>query len=191
MSTNPPKPPIHEDVYVRKASREDSTPVAELCSSPEIYENFLTMPYPSPDVWADACGSAWDLPLLLCAFEKNSNRLVAMGSLFANGKNRRSLHIGLLGIAVAPAFQRKGIARSIVTQLIGVGQSFHQLNRLEALISTRNLASLALFKSLGFEIEGTMRAWATGAHGYHDVHFCARLSPSLKQMRSAENTLER
>lgn len=58
-----------------------------------------------------------------------------------------------LGITVAPAHQRKGYAREILTAVIARVQEKYPELDIVALIDKENTPSIALFESLGFEQE--------------------------------------
>ena len=58
-----------------------------------------------------------------------------------------------LGITVAPAYQRRGYAREILTAVTGAVRERHPELDIVALIDRENLPSIGLFESLGFERE--------------------------------------
>jgi L-phenylalanine/L-methionine N-acetyltransferase len=180
---NPGSKPVvvdRNDIALRRATRQDAVRIAELCTTFSVYDSYLSMPFGHPDLWADLCTGTWDLPLILLAENVADGRLLGFASLFATGKNRRQTHLGLVGVAVAEDAQGQGVATALLARMLSIAEPYYQLMRLEAYIWTQNAASLHLFQSNGFVIEGTMKAWATGPGGYYDVHVCARLSPMLR-----------
>lgn len=62
-------------------------------------------------------------------------------------------HCVTLGITIAPAHQRNGYAREILTAVIGAVQERYPELDIVALIDRDNAPSIALFESLGFERE--------------------------------------
>lgn len=55
-----------------------------------------------------------------------------------------------LGITVAPQYQRRGIAREILNEVIAAVQNRHPQLDIVALVDPKNEASIRLFESLGF-----------------------------------------
>lgn len=58
-----------------------------------------------------------------------------------------------LGITVAPEYQRKGIAREILSAVIGAARVRYPALELVALVHPENTASRSLFEGLGFRLE--------------------------------------
>jgi L-phenylalanine/L-methionine N-acetyltransferase len=175
------------DVALRRATREDAARIAELCTTFSVYDSYMSMPFGHRDLWVELCTGTWDLPLVLLAENVADGRLLGFGTLFANGKNRRQSHLGLVSVAVAEDAQGQGVGAALLGRLLSVAEPYYQFSRLEAYIWTQNAASLRLFQSNGFVIEGTMNAWASGPGGYYDVHVCARLSPTLRPAPAAKS----
>jgi L-phenylalanine/L-methionine N-acetyltransferase len=176
---------------IRRSSRDDSPKIADMCSSKEVYDSFLSMPFLHRELWNDMCASAWDLPLVLIAEKVSDSELLGLITLTANGKNRRQSHMGLIGVAVNSRVQRQGIGDALLGQMLSVADAYYQMKRLEAVIWTENVRSLRLFEKHRFVIEGTMTAWAAGPDGYCDAYLCARIHPSLQSSTPSVTNLGR
>lgn len=62
-------------------------------------------------------------------------------------------HSGTLGIGLLPEFRRKGIGRQLMQRTIEAAFAFG-LARIELTVRENNANAIALYKSLGFQIEG-------------------------------------
>lgn len=69
----------------------------------------------------------------------------------------RLKHSACFGIAVAKASRGKGVGRFLMEHLLSYSDKKLDLSRLELEVHANNTAALALYKSFGFEIEGTKR----------------------------------
>ena len=65
-------------------------------------------------------------------------------------------HCGSLGIGLLPEFRGKGIGRQLMQRAIEAAFAFG-LTRIELAVRERNANAIALYKSLGFEVEGLHR----------------------------------
>jgi RimJ/RimL family protein N-acetyltransferase len=65
-------------------------------------------------------------------------------------------HCGTLGVGLLPEFRGKGIGRTLMQRTIDAAFAF-DLTRIELTVREGNVNAIALYKSLGFEIEGLHR----------------------------------
>ncbi|GIF62473.1 acetyltransferase [Asanoa ishikariensis] len=77
---------------------------------------------------------------------------------------------------VLPTARGAGIAGRALTALTGWSFGKLGLHRIEVAHSTANPASCAVAERAGFVLEGTKRAEAKHADGWHDTHLHARLA---------------
>jgi L-phenylalanine/L-methionine N-acetyltransferase len=83
-------------------------------------------------------------------------------------------HIGALGMAVTLNVRGCGIGTALITKVIEEATSVG-LNRLELTVHSENLAALALYKKVGFAIEGTQQSGWCLRGKYSDVYSMARV----------------
>lgn len=95
--------------------------------------------------------------------EDNSTILVAeekgqlIGFLMAIGGNaRRNKHSVYIVVGILKEFRGKGVGVNLFIELEKWALT-HKIHRLELTVVTRNVAGLALYQKMGFEIEGTKR----------------------------------
>lgn len=86
---------------------------------------------------------------------ENDNVLV--GYLMAMGGNaRRRKHSAYIVIGIVEDYRGQGVGRKLFKEMEHWASN-HNIQRLELTVVTRNEAGLALYKKVGFEIEGTKR----------------------------------
>jgi len=83
-------------------------------------------------------------------------------------------HCGSLGIGLLPEFRGKGIGRQLMQRAIEAAFVFG-LTRIELAVRERNANAIALYKSLGFEVEGLHRNAVCIGSQYENLYSMALL----------------
>jgi ribosomal protein S18 acetylase RimI-like enzyme len=65
-------------------------------------------------------------------------------------------HSGVLGMGLLPPFRRQGIGKRLMLQALAAAKAFG-LQRVELTVRENNKNAIALYKNVGFEIEGVQR----------------------------------
>jgi len=63
---------------------------------------------------------------------------------------------GVLGMGLLPQFRRQGIGKRLILQALAAARAFG-LQRVELTVRENNINAIALYKKVGFEIEGVQR----------------------------------
>lgn len=93
--------------------------------------------------------------------------------------------VGLLGrVMIAPEHRGRGLGTALMREVVRVGFDERGLHRLQLAVYDFNLAAIACYQSVGFEIEGTQRDSTRGSNGYWSSHTMALLEPSYRARRS-------
>jgi putative acetyltransferase len=165
-------------VRIRRAGVGDAEAFAEVMSHPQVLAGLLQQPFASTEIWRSRLAE-YDTPgksdLLLVA--EMDGRVVGNAGLHATGTAVRRRHAMTLGIAVLPAWQRRGLGSALMGALLDAADNWLGCLRLELTVYTDNVAAIALYRRFGFEVEGTHRAYALRAGRYADVFAMARLHP--------------
>lgn len=103
----------------------------------------------------------------------DADRAVAFGGLYRGAAERR--HVGWLSLFVHDDHQRRGLGTALMRRLIGIAESQWRLHRLELVVVCGNVAAIAFYRGLGFEIEGRHIGFARRDDMYVDVYTMARL----------------
>lgn len=81
-----------------------------------------------------------------------------VGILTLEGAKRRNVrHTAVLGITVAREWRGQGIGRRLIQQSIDWARETGIITRIELHVFARNEGAIRLYRSFGFELEGTRR----------------------------------
>ena len=105
--------------------------------------------------------------------ENGVKRVVGVATLSVNRSNRVR-HSGSIGIMVQKEYHRMGIGRALMTNLIDIADNWLMLVRIELGAFTDNEKAINLYKSLGFQIEGTKKYAIIRNGKYDDEYLMAR-----------------
>jgi RimJ/RimL family protein N-acetyltransferase len=104
---------------------------------------------------------------------EEENKLV--GYLIVNGgSSKRTLHSAYLVVGILKSYRGKGVGTKLFQELEAWALA-HQIHRLELTVVSQNKAGLALYKKMGFEVEGTKKDSLFIAGEYVDEYYMAKL----------------
>jgi putative acetyltransferase len=86
----------------------------------------------------------------------------------------RVRHIASLGIMVDADYQSQGIGRALMTAALDLADNWLMLKRVELDVFVDNERAVALYRSLGFVVEGTRKYGAARNGEYVDDYLMAR-----------------
>jgi L-phenylalanine/L-methionine N-acetyltransferase len=173
------RPVVSTTLLIRRATANDAASMTRYMSDPAIFGALLQMPYPSEELWRArlADGAAVVKPDLSLVAERDGE-LIGSAGLFSPGPAPRRRHAMGLGISVASAAQGQGVGTALMTALCDYADNWLGCLRIELTVYTDNEIALRLYRNFGFEIEGTLRAYALRDGSYVDAHSMARLHPN-------------
>jgi putative acetyltransferase len=93
---------------------------------------------------------------------------------------RRLRHVASFGMGVDPAQQGRGIGRLLAETGVAWSDAVGVL-RLELYVRADNPRAIALYDSLGFELQCTRPRFVRHGDGWLDDHYMARSGPALHQ----------
>lgn len=156
---------------IRAARIVDWEAIAALMSQPGIRSGTLRLPYSTPEQtrkWME--GLSEDDTAVVA---ERDGRIVGMAGLHRNKGRRR--HSAVLGISVDDNHRGEGIGKALLTSLIDAADNWLGISRIELTVFTDNEAAIALYRKIGFEAEGTHRAYALRNGVLADVLAMARV----------------
>lgn len=97
------------------------------------------------------------------------NRVVGWCDICKNTARPVFKHVGHLGMGVLAGYRGQGLGRLLITAAINHAQKIG-LTRIELEVYGSNEAAIGLYKSIGFQHEGTKRQHAYFGDHYEDSH---------------------
>ena len=107
-------------------------------------------------------------------YENGESKIVGTIGLHVS-ENSRLRHSGSIGIMVHKDYQGRGIGKKLMATIIDLADNWLMLKRLELGVFIDNTRALKLYKSFGFEIEGTKKCAAIRNGKYVDEYIMGRI----------------
>ncbi len=163
---------------IRRARPSDAAALTRHLGDPAVFPGLLQLPYPSEETWTKRLTDgvqATNGDVLLVA--ERDGALIGAAGLHAVGPSVRRRHAMALGINVASEAQRQGVGSALMAALCDYADRWVGVLRIELVVFADNAGAIALYRKFGFELEGTMRAYALRDGVYVDSLAMARLHP--------------
>ncbi len=105
--------------------------------------------------------------------ENGTKKVVGSVSLTVS-QTPRTRHTASLGIMVHKDYQGKGIGTALLEKILDLADNWLMLVRVELTVFVENEKALGLYKTHGFQIEGTKKYGAIRNGKYDDEYLMAR-----------------
>ncbi|MEX5687745.1 MULTISPECIES: GNAT family N-acetyltransferase [Pseudomonas] len=151
--------------------------ITALYNDPAITRQVLQMPFQSTEVWRQRLVPGNERHLQLVALHQG----MVIGNIGLEQFSRiRRSHAGNLGMAVAVAWQGKGVGSTLLAAALDTADNWMNLHRLELSVYADNESAIGLYRKFGFETEGLFRDYAVRDGVWVDTLSMARLRRSPK-----------
>ncbi|WP_296207017.1 GNAT family N-acetyltransferase [Psychrobacter sp. UBA3480] len=159
-------------IEIRHAEPEDAEALQAIHTDDAVYANTLQLPMPSKTLWRKRLADIPDnMHILVAAI---GNEVVGVLGLETMISKRRR-HVASFGVSVKATSQGKGVGRALITAALDLADNWLDIRRIEITAYTDNTGAIALYKSLGFLIEGEMVDYAYRNGEYVNVYQMARV----------------
>lgn len=168
-------PTLPDNLTIRAAEPADANALSALLGHPEVAPATLQLP---------------DMPVasrleMLQRVDPRDCRLVALdgttlvgtAGLHTLAPTLRRQHVRMLGIAVAPGWQGRGVGSALLERLLHWADRWAGVLRIELHVHADNLRARALYERFGFREEGLHRAYTLKDGRWTDAWSMARLHP--------------
>lgn len=168
---------------LRRATPKDASDFARINSHPEVQPNLMQLPYGNEERWRqiltenDQPGSS-----VFALIAERDGRMVGSAGLHP-GTGLRRRHVGEFGISVAHDAQGQGVGKALLAAVCDYADRWAQILRIELTVFSDNDRAIKLYRSFGFEHEGTHRGYALRHGVFADVFSMARLHPEPPSIR--------
>jgi putative acetyltransferase len=161
------------DIIIRRTVSDDYEAVCRIFDGPKVIRDTSQLPFPSPERWRKHLADPPEGAYFLAACVQGE--VIGHLGLHTNPNTPRRRHAAWIGIAVRDDWQGKGVGTTLMQVAVDLADRWLNLSRLELQVYTDNDAAIRLYKRFGFEIEGTLRAYAFRDGQYVDAYSMARL----------------
>ena len=168
-------------IHIERFSESHLEAVTALYNERAVTRQVLQMPFQSVDVWRQLLLAENERVLKLVALHQGQ----VIGHLGLENYSRiRRSHAGSVGMAVAGAWQGKGVGSQLLAAALDVADNWMNLHRVELTVYADNEAAIGLYRKFGFETEGLLRDYAVRDGVWVDVLSMARLRRSPTSNRT-------
>jgi L-phenylalanine/L-methionine N-acetyltransferase len=161
-------------VRVRAAEPADIDAIAATMADPHVMRGTLQLPY-TPVALRRERMQFTDLhTCFLVAEPLDGGAAIGNAGLHRNTRPRR-IHTASVGMGVRDEWQGRGVGTALLAALLDVADNWWQVTRVHLEVYVDNEPAIALYRRLGFEVEGTLRRDAFRDGEYVDSLVMARL----------------
>lgn len=161
-------------VTIRHAEPDDARALHTILTSPHVVKGTMRLPYMALKNTEDRLIPD---PKTLQLVAETDDGVAGFAELLLNSDCLRAAHSAELNmVAVRAQDQGKGIARSLIEEIIRLCDTYMGIRRLSLTVWTDNVRAIALYEALGFEKEGLLRDFVKSERGYDDAVKMARIN---------------
>lgn len=158
---------------VRGMSEADIAGIQPLFDSPHILPGTMRLPIASPDATRERLEPQRGVDHFVAVLD---GVVVGFSELMTFPDGPRHRHVAEINLIIThPDHQGRGIGRAMMEAMIDLAERWMNIERLSLVVFTENTNAIHLYRSLGFEIEGTMRSYGYGDGRFMDAHMMSRV----------------
>ena len=162
-----------EGITIRGVQAGDAPGVHVILTSPHVLRGSMRVPYSRVERTAERLTAKDGVHQLVAEAEGS---VVGFAELVTEPTEPRGIHAGEVNMVATHAdWTRRGIARALTEALLDLADSWLRLERVGLIVFEGNGHAIALYESVGFEREGTMRRFAFGDGRWMDAVVMGRL----------------
>lgn len=162
-------------ILIRRAQVGDAEALQATFASPKAMAGTLQLPFPSIEKWRKWLADSPADDFVLVA--EVAGDVVGNLGLHLASKSPRRRHVAGIGMSVRDDWHNRGVGTALLAAALDLADNWLNYTRLELTVYTDNAAALGLYRKFGFELEGTLRAFAFREGAFIDAYTMARLSP--------------
>lgn len=166
------------NLSIRPVRIDDAPAINEIRRMPGVMENILGIPSErtavSERIFANMDANSHEF--VAAVIQDGIEKVVGCAGLHIS-PSPRLRHSAGLGIMVHRDYQGKGVGTALMRAVLDLADNWLMLRRVELSVFTDNEKALALYKKMGFVIEGTKHMAVIRSGEYADEYIMARFLP--------------
>ena len=163
------------DIVIRAVDERDHEAIHEILTSPHVLAGTMRLPFAALHQTKERLSPRVGTYQVVALAD---HRVVGFGELLTEPEQPRYGHVGDLNMVATRADSvGHGVGRALAEALIDMAENWLNLRRLSLIVFSDNEPAIRLYRSLGFEIEGTMPRFGYGNGAWMDAIMMGRLRP--------------
>jgi putative acetyltransferase len=162
-------------IVVRGVLDSDLESAHELLTSAWVIEGTMRVPFARPVETAERLAPRSGVHQLVAEIDGELAGLIELVTYPTEARHRHAGEINL--VATHARFARRGIGRALMAAVVELADDWLNLSRLGLVVFADNPGARTLYEQLGFEFEGTLRAYGFKRGELVDAHVMSRLRP--------------
>lgn len=165
------------EIKIRACSPADAAAITEIATQPKVVWGTFQLPAQTVEGWRKRLEG--NDPSTSCSLVAEIDGKV-VGLIGLHWQNRvRIRHVADLGLFVHDAYQGKGVGRALMQAAIDMADKWLDVVRIELEVYTDNERAINLYRSFGFEVEGTKKMNAYREGRYVNSLMMGRIRPGV------------
>lgn len=166
------------DLKIRACTPDDAAAVTEICTQPSVVWGTLQLPAQTVAGWRKRLeGNDPSTSYVLAA--EIDGQVIGIISLHWSPR-ARTRHVASLGMMVHEAYQGQGVGKALMAAAVGAADKWLNVVRIELEVYPDNERAVRLYRSFGFEVEGTKKMNAYRDGKYTNSLIMGRIRPGVE-----------
>ncbi|MCL1036745.1 GNAT family N-acetyltransferase [Shewanella submarina] len=157
--------------HIRRSEFNDIAQIRAIYAQASCYSGTLQLPFPSQQLWEKKLGQV--TPGFYSLVAERDERILGQLGMMVHDNPRRK-HVANLGLGVCESARGLGVGKALMQAAMDLAFNWLAIKRIEIEVYTDNQAAIALYQSLGFELEGRAKGYAFRNGEYVDVELMAK-----------------
>lgn len=164
-------------IVIRPAAANDAQDIHQMRQHPDVMRNMLATPgEPLSSVQEYLATQGFNNHIFVAEIMMDGGQKKVVGSAGLHIETSlRRRHSAGVAVMVHADYHRQGIGQVLMGTLLDLADQFLMLKRVELTVFVDNEKAIALYKKMGFEVEGTKRCAVVRNGVFADEYMMARV----------------
>jgi len=162
-------------ITIRGLQGEDWEAFLPLWRNTPALSDTFELPYSTEDAVRERFNNTSAAHTLIVETSQPSGRRQPVGVAWLERRSRRQRHSAILRVLLLPDYHATDVETRLFEAALDLADNWLDCHRVELEVYPDNAPALALYHKFGFEVEGTLRAYAFREGAYTDSYLMARV----------------